>query len=111
MLVCPQSSWRPLAVGSSPNMTELTLLTQGDWDRVTTAHNIRTKAYPLALMRDTCNWIRVRTPWGGGPHGEMALLTHQTHPLTHIPTPSNFQKTQQLFWKRGYLQGDEDKLN
>lgn len=73
---CPPSSWRPLCVGSSPNMTELSLLTQGDWAEGTAAHNRGTMAAPLVLMGDTCNRIRVRTP-GGGPHGEMV---HQSRP-------------------------------
>lgn len=78
----PQSSWRPLAVGSSPNMTELSLLTQGDWAEGATAHNGGTMAAPLVLMGDTCNRIRVRTR-GGRPHGEMV----HPHPSPLTTTP------------------------
>lgn len=67
-LLCPSLSWRPLCVGSSPNMTGLSLLTQGDWAEGTTAHNGGTMAAPLVLMGDTCNRISVRTPGGGGDH-------------------------------------------
>lgn len=94
----PQSSWRPLAVGSTPNMTELSLLTQGDWAEGATAHNGGTMAAPLVLMGDTCNRIRVRTP-GGRPHGEMVhphpspLTTpHPNNPSLSYPTPSNLHK-------------------
>lgn len=88
----PQSSWRPLAVGSSPNMTELSLLTQGDWAEGATAHNGGTMAAPLVLMGDTCNRIRVRTP-GGRPHGEM-VHPHPSplttpHPKQPLPVLSH----------------------
>lgn len=94
----PQSSWRPLAVGSSPNMTERSLLTQGDWAEGATAHNGGTMAAPLVLMGDTCNRIRVRTP-GGRPHGEM-VHPHPSpsppptpnNPSLSWPTPSNLQQ-------------------
>lgn len=55
-----------MCVGSSPNMTGLSLLTQGDWAEGRAAHNWGTMAAPLVLMGDTCNRIRVRTP--GGDH-------------------------------------------
>lgn len=87
----PPSSWRPLCVGSSPNMTGLSLLTQGDWAEGTTAHNRGTMAAPLVLMGDTCNRIRVRTP-GGGPHGEMVHQSHPPNPSLSCPTPSNMYK-------------------
>lgn len=59
-----------MCVGSSPNMTGLSLLTQGDWAEGRAAQNWGTMAAPLVLMGDTCNRIRVRTPgrttWGDG---------------------------------------------
>lgn len=35
----PSLPWIPVCVGSSPNMTGLSLLTQGDWAEGTAAHN------------------------------------------------------------------------
>lgn len=84
---CPPSSWRPLCVGSSPNMTELSLLTQGDWAEGTTAHNRGTMAAPLVLMGDTCNRIRVRTPGGGTTWGDGTSVPPIPNPKPETPTP------------------------
>lgn len=35
----PSLPWTPVCVGSSPDMTGLSLLTQGDWAEGTAAHN------------------------------------------------------------------------
>lgn len=42
-----------MCVGSSPNMTGLSLLTQGDWAEGRAAPNQGTMAAPLVLMGDT----------------------------------------------------------
>lgn len=59
-----------MCVGSSTNMTGLSLLPQGDWAEGRAAHNRGTMAAPLVLTGDTCNRIRMRTPggttWGDG---------------------------------------------
>lgn len=91
-------------MGSSPNMTGLSLLTQGDWAEGTTAHNGGTMAAPLVLMGDTCNRIRVRTPGGGGgPHGEMVHPSDPPNPSLSCPTPSNLHKTSRESAAEGQL--------
>lgn len=45
--------WIPVCVGSSPNMTGLSLLTQGDWAEGRAVPNQGTMAAPLVLMGDT----------------------------------------------------------
>lgn len=86
------SSWRLLCVGSSPNMTGPSLLTQGDWDEGTTAHNGGTIAAPLVLMGDTCNKIRMRTT--RGDHMGWCYTSTITQPrpeLSHSIKPAQNQ--------------------
>lgn len=90
-------------MGSSPNMTGLSLLTQGDWAEGTTAHNGETMAAPLVLMGDTCNRIRVRTPGGDHMGRWYTHLTPHTPPSVSCPTPSNLHKTVSLLCKDGCL--------
>ena len=74
-------------------MTELSLLTQGDWAERTAEHNGGTRAAPLVLMGDTCYRIGGEDTGGGVADHMGRWYTRSTHPQKPFPVVSHSIKT------------------